>query len=84
MAENPLQTDTGAAIIRTVAPYLTAWIVAKLAEKGINANVNDVMTQVVLVGGSIWYTIVRFLEARWPKAGYLLGVAKTPTYTKEA
>lgn len=80
MADNPLQTDVGAAIIRTVAPYATAWAVAYLAKNGLALNSDEVNGAVVAVGGSLWYSVVRALEVKWPKAGWLLGMPKQPTY----
>lgn len=74
--------DFGAAVIRTVAPYVTAAIVAFLVERGIDADAGQVSAAVVTIGGSLWYAFVRMLEQRWPQAGWLLGSPKTPTYTK--
>lgn len=73
---NPL-----AAIVRTSMPFATAWVVAYLARNGFStvdpATVNGL---VVAVGGSVYYTIVHLVEQKFPKAGYLLGIAKSPTY----
>lgn len=30
---------------------------------------------------ALYYALARLLERRWPAAGWLLGVPKTPTYT---
>lgn len=78
----PMPPDFGAALIRTVVPYVTAFIVAKLAENGIAADTAEVNAAVVTIGGSLWYMLVRILEQRWPKAGWLLGSPKTPIYSK--
>jgi len=66
--------------IRTIVPMIVGWIGALLLDWGIDFT-NEGLTQfvVVLVGG-IYYVVVRLLEKRWPKAGRLLGVAKTPVY----
>lgn len=81
--DNPLKTDVGTALVRTIAPYATAYVVARLTKLGVAANAEEVNAQVALVLGSAWYAIVRALEERWPKAGWLLGVAKTPEYRKD-
>lgn len=74
--------DFGAAIIRTAVPYVTAFVVAKLAEGGVDADAAQVNAAAVTIGGSLWYMLVRVLEQRWPKAGWLLGSPKQPTYEK--
>lgn len=78
----PMPQDFGAAIIRTAVPYISALIVTKLASNGINADVAQVNAAAVTIGGSIWYMLVRVLEQKWPKAGWLLGSPKQPTYEK--
>jgi hypothetical protein len=77
-----IPVDFGAAIIRTAVPYITAGVVAYLAERGLDADAAQVNAAVVTIGGSLWYTIVRVLEQKWPKAGWLLGSPKQPTYSK--
>lgn len=74
--------DLKPALLRTVVPYLTAFIVASLAKNGIEWDPADVSVLVVGAGGAAWYTLVRFLEVTKPKAGFLIGSAKTPTYEK--
>lgn len=80
MATNPLTTDVGAGLIRTITPYATAYIVAYLAKNGIVADSEEVNAQFALLAGSLWYALVRALEQKWPKAGWLLGMAKQPSY----
>ena len=83
MAEEETK-DLGRSVVRTIVPYLTVWVVAKLAEYGINADSTEVSGQLTIVLGSVWYAVVRFAEERWPKAGYLLGIAAKPEYKKGA
>ena len=80
--ESKVPQDFGAAVIRTVAPYVTAAIVAWLVERGIDADPGQVSAAIVTIGGSLWYAFVRVLEQKFPKAGWLLGSPKTPTYAK--
>ena len=72
----------GTATIRTVTPFVTVYLVAYLTEKGIDADSTTVSAAVVTAGGSVWYSIIRILEQRWPKFGWLLGSPKPPVYTK--
>lgn len=74
------KSDIKDALIRTIVPYLTVFLVAKLSEWGFAADPVEVSAQLVLVLGSIYYGVVRWAEERWPAAGRLLIVAKTPTY----
>lgn len=73
--------DLRAAITRTVVPFLTVWIVALAAKWGLDLNADAVGADVVTIGGSLWYVLVRLVEQRFPKFGWLLGTPKTPTYT---
>lgn len=70
------------AFVRTAVPYLTAFVVAKAAEKGVNLDSEEVSGAIVLVGGSLWYTVVRWLETKNAKFGWLLGSPNAPTYEK--
>ena len=72
--------------IRTAVPVgvgvLVTWLATKL---GI---VLDAETSAALgafaagVAAQLYYTGARWLEARWPAAGWLLGVARAPEYPK--
>lgn len=67
-------------VIRTVVPYLTALLIAKLAEWGLDINPGDAQGLVVAVVGSVYYVAVRFVEQKWPNAGWLLGSKRQPQY----
>lgn len=76
--------DFGTSIIRTVTPIVVGAIIAFFASKGIklDAQASDslaVFLQALFTG--LYYICVRLLEARFPKAGLLLGSRKTPEYT---
>jgi len=73
-------TDVGVSVIRTVTPYLTALIVVELAKRGVTMDSGEVSQAIVPLLGSIWYAVVRSLEVKWPRVGWLLGTPKTPTY----
>ena len=76
-------SDQITSYIRTIIPSLVGAFVAWLAQKGINVPVDIVVPTTALltaVFGALYYYIVRKLEAKYPKLGILLGIAKTPTY----
>lgn len=85
--EGPADLDASAsiapAVIRTVVPMLVTLLTSWLAR---NDVVVDGESQAALVGvislivGTGYYTLVRELERRWPKAGWLLGSPHAPVY----
>lgn len=70
--------DTIVSFIRTGVPVLVGTVVAFLANRGfeIEINQNAVVAAVILV----YYALARFLEKKWPFLGFLLGVPKEPAY----
>jgi hypothetical protein len=75
--------DLAISVIRTVVPTIVGAVLAFFASKGIEldasaaANLTGFLTAVF---SGVYYVIVRLLEAKYPKAGILLGKAKTPEY----
>jgi len=70
-------------IIRTVVPYLVGWIVTLLATAGVDVSDelrNSLATLLAFLIGTVYYVVVRFLEKKWPKLGFLLGVPTAPVY----
>ena len=67
--------------VRTLVPVAVGQIAAYLATIGIELP-DDVMAAVTVILGfiitAIWYTVVRFLEQKWPWIGVLIGWAATP------
>jgi len=77
--------STVASIIRTAVPYVAgvilAWLVsANLTIPGVSEPVLEGL--LTFAFGTIWYVVVRALEKKWPKLGWLLGAPVQPTYTK--
>jgi hypothetical protein len=70
--------DTVVSFIRTSVPVLVGTVVAFLANRGfdIEINQNAVVAAVIIV----YYALARFLEKKWPFLGFLLGVPKEPAY----
>lgn len=76
-------SDFSASLIRTGVPYLVGLGLAWLATNGlhIDAAYKPVIDSVAGFGiGTGYYAIVRGIEAKYPKAGWFLGVPKKPVY----
>lgn len=70
-------------VIRTGVPLLVGAAVSFAAAKGIHVSPDTEAQLVVLLGaaaGGVYHWLVRLLEERWPRCGWLLGMAKTPDY----
>lgn len=84
---NPSWKDYGTSLIRTYVPYGVGLVVTWLASRGIHISPED---QVKIIGGgtflvgSAYYAVVRWIERKFPKAGVLLGKAKSPDYSVTA
>lgn len=65
--------DLLASIVRTVVPALVGLLLGLAAKAGLDIDSGVVTTVVdgVCVGG--YYSLVRLLERRWPRFGWLLG-----------
>lgn len=70
-------------LIRTAVPLGVAAGITYLSTLGLNIPKADEVPLdlgAVFVVGSLYYFIVRKLEARWPKLGWLLGSPSVPVY----
>lgn len=70
-------------VVRTGVPLLVGVVVSLAASKGIEVSAELESQLVLLVGaaaGSIYHWVVRLLEERWPRFGWLLGFARAPHY----
>lgn len=70
-------------VVRTGVPLLVGAGVSFAAAKGIHVSPDTEAQLVVLIGalaGGVYHWLVRVLEERWPKCGWLLGIAKAPSY----
>jgi hypothetical protein len=68
-------------VIRTAVPALVGLVLAHFGLKALsigNIPVELVVETLVVAG---YYSLVRFLEARWRWVGVLLGWAVVPSYT---
>lgn len=77
--------DIFTSAIRTVTPYIIGAVASWLATKGINAPdalVAQATAILTFCFGTIYYLVVRYVEQKYPKVGYLLGTPSQPTYDK--
>jgi uncharacterized membrane protein len=75
--------DLVISFIRTVVPTIVGAVASYLATKGVDLapeTVAALATFLTGLFGSIYYAVARLLEEKWPNAGILLGVRKTPIY----
>lgn len=75
-------TDYVASLIRTYAPAIVAAVLAYLADLTDIAELNAPGNTAKVVAAIFiaYYAIVRALEKKYPKAGWLLFLAKKPEY----
>lgn len=73
-------SDQVVSLIRTVVPVIVGSLLTWLAGRGIaldGAAVTPAVTTLII---GVYYAAVRWAEVRWPRAGWLLGVARPPSY----
>jgi hypothetical protein len=70
--------DTAVSLIRTWVPVAVGAVLAFLANKGFNIDLNQTAVTGVVI--AVYYALARFLEKRYPFLGFLLGVPKEPAY----
>ncbi len=72
--------------VRTTVPIVIGSVLAWLASHGITVDESFKTALDLVLGGGlsiVYYLVVRFLEAKWPAIGWLLGTPKQPNYTKQ-
>lgn len=70
-------------LIRTIVPMVVGRLLALLVSVGIvlpDGVAGDLEATLTLALAAGYYALVRWAEAKWPQAGWLLGKASTPTY----
>lgn len=75
--------DTVVSYIRTYTPALIGLVAGWLVGLGLPVTGDAREGVTALASGAFiaaWYAGVRWAESRWPRAGWLLGVARTPAY----
>lgn len=69
--------DLAPSFVRTAVPLIVGPL---LARYGFSADDPDTLMLLSAGLGWLYYVIVRFCELKAPTLGYLLGIAKAPTY----
>lgn len=70
-------------VVRTGVPLAVGVGVSFAAAKGIHISPETEAQVVVLIGAaaaSTYHWLVRILEERWPRFGWMLGIAHAPDY----
>jgi hypothetical protein len=70
----------GRSIIRTVVPIIVGSVIAWLAARGVKVDEATILPAVDAVVAAAYYALIRLVEDKWPKAGWLLGSPGAPTY----
>lgn len=76
--------DTLTGLIRTWVPIAVGAALSWLATNGLELDKETQTAAIVATTGAIqalYYTIIRLLESKFPQVGWLLGSAKTPSYS---
>lgn len=83
MNENPAVTGIGTSIVRTVVPAVVGLIVAAFARANVDIPPGLLDEAIAGIVTTAYYAVVRLAETHLgPAYGWLLGVAKRPTYTE--
>jgi uncharacterized membrane protein YcaP (DUF421 family) len=69
--------DLAPSFVRTAVPLIVGPLIARYGFDADDPTVSVVISAVV---SYVYYVIVRVLELKAPTLGYLLGIAKQPTY----
>lgn len=76
-------SDYVKSVIRTVSSYIVAVLAKWLAEKlGFQIDEAGLTEAFIVIFGAVWYGIIRLLEQKFPKLGWLIGWNTRLTYTK--
>lgn len=76
----PNFADFKDSVIRTLVPYLVANVAVWAANAGLAVDDITLTGWVTFLVALAYYASVRWVEQRWPNAGWLLGKAKVPVY----
>jgi hypothetical protein len=76
----PNFADFKDSVIRTAVPVAVGYILTWAAENGVIVDELTVAGWVTYALSLGYYIVVRWIEQRFPQAGWLLGKAKAPVY----
>jgi S-adenosylmethionine hydrolase len=76
-------TDYIASLIRTYAPAVVGVVLVAISQALDITDLNTDENKAKVVAGIfvVYYAVVRLLEKKFPKAGWLLFLARTPGYS---
>lgn len=78
---HPAVAGIGASIVRTIVPVIVGVVLGAAAKRGFDLDSGAITEAATVVITTVYYAVVRLLEVRIaPAWGWLLGVAKVPTY----
>lgn len=75
-----MTSDPIISIVRTIVPAVVGSGVAWLAARGVDIDGAAATALVTTLATAGYYGAVRWAEGRWPRAGWLLGIAAPPSY----
>jgi len=75
-----VDSNLSPSLIRTLVPLITGRILARIMP-GIDPNDPNVLLAASAGFAWLYYTVIRVVETKWPKLGWLLGIAKAPAYS---
>jgi hypothetical protein len=80
--------DFGSSFVRTVVPVVAGFLLTLLVNLGVDLDEESSLALTTFLTGlftSLYYLVFRFLEVKFSSQwGWLLGLAKEPTYDKPA
>jgi len=74
--------DVSASIIRTLTPLIVGLIMSVVGSEVADIDPSTLTACVTTVLTAAYYILVRLLEKRWPKAGFLLLLPIRPRYDR--
>ena len=74
-------TDLTRSLVRTYTPIAVGFLVSLLAHFGIKNPAT--VSAIGAVAASVYFTLIRLAEKKYPAIGKLLGAAGAPTYPRK-
>jgi hypothetical protein len=73
-------TDYGRSVIRTIVPIVVGSFIAWLAARGVKVDEATILPAIDAIVAGAYYALIRLVEHKYPKAGWLLGSPGAPSY----
>lgn len=71
-------------VVRTIVPVIVGFLLSLPIVHGLGVSTEQATSLVTAALIGVYYVLVRFLESKWPKLGWLLGTPVAPTYAPVA